>query len=122
MTGDLPPSSSVMRVMLSMQAWPMSLPTSVEPVKLTLLTSGCETRGAPVPGPSPVTTLNTPGGKPASWISSASISAVSGVCSAGLSTRVQPAASAGASFQVAMSRGKFQGTTAATTPTGSRRV
>src|SRR2546429_5188498 len=34
----------------------------------------------------------------------ANSSAVSGVCSAGLSTQVQPAAMAGASFQAAMSR------------------
>ncbi len=33
-----------------------------------------------------------------------------------------PAASAGPIFQEAMSSGKFQGTTAATTPTGSRRI
>ena len=36
---------------------------------------------------------------------SASISADSGVCSAGLSTAVQPAASAGASFHAAISSG-----------------
>ena len=39
--------------------------------------------------------LNTPAGKPASATRSASRSAVSGVCSAGLRTTVQPAASAG---------------------------
>ena len=33
-----------------------------------------------------------------------------------------PAASAGASFQAAISSGKFQGTIWAQTPTGSRRV
>ncbi|ETJ85933.1 hypothetical protein D041_4166, partial [Vibrio parahaemolyticus EKP-008] len=32
-----------------------------------------------------------------------------GVCSAGFNTTQQPAASAGASFQAAMSIGKFQG-------------
>ena len=40
---------------------------------------------------------------------SASVSAVSGVVSAGLSTTVLPVASAGASFQAAISSGKFQG-------------
>ena len=44
----------------------------------------------------------------------------SGDCSAVLSTTVQPAASAGANFQLPMVSGKFQGTTAATTPAGSR--
>ena len=42
-----------------------------------------------------------------------------GVCSAGLRTTQFPAASAGASFQVAMSRGKFHGMIWATTPRGS---
>ena len=63
--------------------------------------------------------LSTPSGSPASPASSASFSAVSGVCSAGFSTTEQPAASAGASFQAAISSGKFQGSTSPTTPIGS---
>jgi hypothetical protein len=39
-----------------------------------------------------------------------------------LATIVQPAASAGASFQHSSSSGEFHGTIAATTPAGSRRV
>ena len=54
--------------------------------------------------------------------SSPSSNAESGVCSAGLSTMVQPAANAGPSFQAAISRGKFQGMICPTTPTGSRTV
>ena len=50
---------------------------------------------------------------------SASSSAVSGVVSAGLSTAVLPVASAGASFQAAISSGKFHGTTWPTTPRGA---
>ena len=42
-----------------------------------------------------------------------------GVCSAGLSTTQLPAASAGASFQVAISNGKFHGMICPTTPSGS---
>ncbi len=42
-----------------------------------------------------------------------------GVCSAGLITTQFPAASAGASFQVAISSGKFHGMICATTPSGS---
>ena len=42
-----------------------------------------------------------------------------GVCSAGFSTTQLPAARAGASFQTAMSRGKFQGMIWPTTPSGS---
>ena len=67
-------------------------------------------------------TFTTPSGMPASLTSRASSSAVTGVWSLGLTTTVQPAASAGASFQLSSSSGEFQGTTAATTPTGSRRV
>jgi hypothetical protein len=44
--------------------------------------------------------------------------AESGVCSAGFSTIVQPAASAGAAFRVGMAEGKFQGVIPAVTPTG----
>ena len=46
--------------------------------------------------------------------------AVSGVCSAGFRTIVQPAASAGPHFQATISIGKFQGMIWPTTPTGSR--
>ena len=42
--------------------------------------------------------------------------------SEGLSTTVHPAASAGATFWANSMSGAFQGITAATTPTGSRRV
>ena len=48
--------------------------------------------------------------------------AVSGVSVAGFRMTVQPAASAGANFQLARLSGKFQGTMAPTTPTGSRSV
>jgi hypothetical protein len=66
--------------------------------------------------------LTVPGGIPASRISSPSLSALSGVCSAGLRMVAQPVASTGASFHAAISRGKFQGMIWAQTPTGSRRV
>ena len=55
-------------------------------------------------------------------MSRASPSVEAGACSAGLTTNVQPAASAGASFQVSSSTGEFHGVIAPTTPTGSRRV
>src|ERR1700693_2088318 len=64
--------------------------------------------------------LTTPSGNPASCNSSPSRSAESGVCSAGFSTTVHPAASAGPSFHAAMSSGKFHGMICPTTPTGSR--
>jgi hypothetical protein len=66
--------------------------------------------------------LTTPGGKPLAATSSATRRVVSGVSSAGLSTTVLPAASAGPSFQLAMFIGKFHGTIKPTTPIGSRSV
>ncbi len=122
MTGDLPPSSSDTRVMFSIAARWTSLPTAVDPVNAIFATPGWEARAAPAVSPSPVTMLTTPGGMPASRMSWPRRSAVSGVSSAGLSTTVQPAASAGPIFQAAISSGKFHGMIAPTTPTGSRRV
>ncbi|MCY1173971.1 hypothetical protein D9M73_141560 [compost metagenome] len=60
MVGDLPPSSRVTRVMESMAALPICLPTSVEPVKVSLSTSGLWVSAEPALMPVPVTTLNTP--------------------------------------------------------------
>ncbi|MCY1223383.1 hypothetical protein D9M72_355070 [compost metagenome] len=50
---------------------------------------------------------------------SASTMIDSGVCSAGFSTTQLPAARAGASFQAAISSGKFHGMICPTTPSGS---
>jgi hypothetical protein len=61
-------------------------------------------------------------GKPASCTRAANSSVEIGVWSDGLTTNVQPAASAGASFHAISSRGEFHGTIAPTTPTGSCRV
>src|SRR5262249_7040476 len=97
-------------------------PVAVEPVKAILSTPWCPASAAPTSRDSPVTTLNTPGGNPASANSSANRSVETGECSEGLTTTVQPAARAGATFQVKSSSGEFQGVIAATTPTGSRRV
>ena len=94
----------------------------MEPVNATLSTSLWAASAAPAVSPKPVTTFTTPSGIPASAISSASRSAVSGVCSAGLSTTVLPQASAGPSFHAAISSGKFHGMICPTTPTGSRSV
>ncbi len=68
-------------------------------------TPGCETSASPATGPVPVTTLNTPSGSPARCAASAYISVVSGVISAGLSTIVLPAATAGSTFQAAICSG-----------------
>ena len=66
--------------------------------------------------------MKTPSGRPASSASSARRIAVSGVSSAGLSTTVLPAASAGAKPQPAIGIGKFHGTITPTTPSGSWKV
>ena len=112
-----PPSSRVSRFPVPATVRWICLPTSVDPVNATLSTPGWATSAAPV-SPSPVSTFTTPGGSPACWHTSASSSAVSGVVSAGLSTQVFPAASAGASFHAAISSGKFHGITCPATPIG----
>src|ERR1700753_3337358 len=108
--------------MFSAAALATARPVAVEPVNATLSTPGCAASAAPVSRDNPVTTLTTPGGKPASPMSSAKPSVEAGGWPGGFATPVQPAASAGASFQVISSSGEFHGVIAATTPTGSRRV
>ena len=84
----------------------ISLPVELSPVSETMPTSLFLTIASPAGTPSPVTTLNTPGGKiSASAISWANRSSVSGVFSAGLITTVFPAASAGPSFHADMYSG-----------------
>ena len=117
MLADLPPSSSVRPTSRPASAAWMSLPTAVEPVKATLSMPSARTSAAPV-ARSPGRIETTPGGSSASWQISASSSAVSGVVSAGLRIAALPHASAGASFQAAISSGKFHGTICATTPCG----
>ena len=81
----------------------------------------CSASALPALWPRPGTTLNTAGRqhRPRT-ASSATLSAVSGDFSDGLSTRELPAASTGANFHAAISSGKFHGTIAPTTPIGSR--
>jgi hypothetical protein len=117
----LPPSSIVTLATRSAAVRRMPLPTSVDPVNAIFATPGCSTSAWPAIEPLPGTTLSTPSGRPPSRTRRAG-SADSGVNSAGLSTTVLPAASAGATFHDASSSGKFQATIAPTTPSGSRRV
>ena len=119
---DFPPSSKVTRLIVPDARAITSRPASVEPVKVTLATSGCSTRTVPTVVPRPTTTSSTPSGMPASRASSASRSAVSGVSSAGFTTTVLPQARAGPIFHEVMAMGKFHGTMAATTPRGSCQV
>ena len=87
-----------------------------------LVDIGVFSEGGPGRLPKPGDDVHYASGKPASVTSSPSRMAESGVCSAGLSTMVHPAANAGASFHAAIIRGKFQGIIWPTTPTGSRMV
>src|SRR3974390_2640433 len=105
MLGDLPPSSRVTRLTVSAASLTMILPRAADPVKATLLTSGCLTSGEPQVSPKPVITLTTPLGNPTSSNHLANSSGVSGGGAAGFSTQVQPAASAGASFHAAIKSG-----------------
>ena len=115
--GLLPPSSRVTGLgPLSAQAVMMAVPVPVEPVKVTLPMRGWRHRASPVVRPSPWTTLRMPAGSPARTANSARRKMENGVSSDGLITTALPAASAGAIFQPAMLRGKFQGATAPTTP------
>ena len=68
----------------------------------------------------PWTTLKTPGGNPASTVSSARIEQDSGAHSGGFRITVDPAASAGAVFQVDSMNGAFQGVITAAGPDGIR--
>src|SRR5215470_9082933 len=97
----------------------MRCPVASDPVNATFATSGCSTSGAPTSGPKPVTTLTTPGGKPASSTSFMNSSTEADVNSDGLITTVLPAASAGASFQESSSSGEFHGVIMPQTPSGS---
>ncbi len=83
----------------------IELPVEVSPVNAILSTPRWPAKCAPMMAPGPGRTLTTPGGQPASAQILPSSSAVSGVGVAGLRTTVQPAASAGATFQAAMSSG-----------------
>ena len=118
--GLLPPSS--MLNFFSPAPRTMRLPVAVEPVKEIARTSGCWQSGSPASTPVPCTTLSTPAGMPASSASSPRRAAESGDSSLILSTAVLPKASAGATFQVAVMKGTFQGEMSAHTPTGCSSV
>ncbi len=115
----LPPSSRCTRLSVSAAAFEISLPARVEPVKLTMSTSGCEDSCEPTPAPSPFTRLNTPLGKPASCMISAKMIALSGDSSDGFNTIVLPATSAAPTFSVIWFIGQFHGVIIAQTPTAS---
>lgn len=97
------------------------LPAATEPVKETLSTPGWPTRYS-LTSRSAGRMLSTPSGSPASVAISARMYESRGVSGEGLRMTAQPASSAGPSLAAAVNCGTFHGTTAATTPTGSRRT
>ncbi|CAB4851941.1 unannotated protein [freshwater metagenome] len=80
-----------------------SIPARTDPVMATICGDECSTSTRPV-SRSPVTTLNTPGGR-ISAMSSAIRTVDTGVVSLGLRTTVFPAAIAGANFHTAIIMG-----------------
>ena len=118
MLAALPPSSRVTFLPVPATARAIALPTLGRAGEGDLVDVRVRDTSAWPVSPAPVTMLTTPGGRSACWQISANSSAVSGVVSAGLSTTVLPAASAGAIFQASISSGKFHGMTWPATPSG----
>lgn len=114
----MPPSSTVDGMRFADAYSRIKRPVVVSPVNAVLRMRLDDASGLPASSPNPLTTLTTPGGR-MSPMSSMRTRIDTGLCSAGLSTTALPAASAGASFHVAMSRGKFHGMIWPTTPSGS---
>src|SRR6516225_4315633 len=99
-TGALPPSSRCVRLRSLAALAATAMPAWVDPVIDTICGTGCATSAAPV-SRSPQTRLHTPGGKISRIFSTIQYDDA-GVVSDGLSTTVQPAASAGANFHTAI--------------------
>src|SRR3984893_12896886 len=92
---------------------------AVEPTKLTAATSGwCS--NASTASLSPLTTLKTPGGRPASVSNSAILRPGDGSRSDGFSTKVLPQASATGNIHIGTIAGKLNGVIPTQTPSGWR--
>ena len=77
-----------------------NLPTLTDPVNCIFRTRGSASIACPIDSGSPLMTLNTPGGNPASWKMSAMSIADLGVCSDGRTTTGFPAAMAAAAARM----------------------
>ena len=119
MLGDLPPSSSSVRLRRGAAAAWIARPTAVLPVNAIMSTSGAATSASPTSGPGPQTKLSTPGGSTSATMRQSSATP-RGSAGAGFTTTVLPQASAGPIFPAQLVIGKLNGLMAATTPTGSR--
>ena len=118
-SGDFPPSSNDSGTILAAAARAITPAVGTDPVNDSRRMPGWAVSGAPASVPVPWTTLNTPSGRPASLVMSASSEAVSGAHSGGFATTVFPEASAGPIRQVASISGAFHGVMIAATPAGS---
>ena len=114
-----PPSSKVTLFTLGAANSDTLTPAFVDPVKLTISTSGWLASVSPISLPWPEIRLKTPFGRPISSRMSARTNAFSGASLDGFRTIVHPAAIAGATLPIIWCRGKFQGVIIATTPIGS---
>src|SRR4029078_12966757 len=95
-------------------------PVELSPTKPIALIAGCSVSALPASSPMPWTVLSTPSGRPACFANLAKRSAVTRDHSPGLCTTVQPAAKAGAIFQVDSMNGVFHGVMTPTGPIGTR--
>ena len=99
MWGFFPPSSTATLVTCLAAVSEITMPVCSPPVNEMKSTSGLSVSAEPRAAPEPCTRLTTPAGTPASSHSLTNAMVDSGVTSLGLTTIVQPAASAGAIFQ-----------------------
>ncbi len=120
MKGALPPSSSA-TFFTVVAHWAIScLPTAVEPVKENFRTSGFDVNSSPT-SRERVVVIDVEHARPACRRARPVRPAPGPRAAsrpAGLITKVQPAASAGATLRVIMALGKFHGVIAPTTPIG----
>ena len=116
----MPPSSIETRSSCSADCSTSALPTSVDPVKVSLRSRASRISGSITDAVCEVvTTLSTPVRQPRTRPApAASDSIVNGVCVAGLTTIVQPAAIAGPILRVPIASGKFHGVIISVGPTG----
>ena len=104
---------------------PIKRPTSVEPVKPTLLmvpSSRPLTMPSKVSLPSATTVIKTSFGTPAAWKIAVIASATAGVYSDGFQTTEFPVSNAGMMYQDGTAAGKFPAVIISAVPTGMRNV
>ena len=100
----------------------MYLPTATPPVKVTRSTSGLVSISSAISRGSPVSTESIGPGRPASYRTSASTYAASGVFSLGFSTTRLLVATAGATLWITWFSGWLNGVIAAMTPSSGSRI